>query len=933
MLKNILPSLLLSCMASGAVAATATPSQPVQPVTTTDQIIVKLKHSTRTSGVATQRMAVQAAVDTVGLGIHATYKRAMADGAHIIQLPAAMTLQEASDYATLLRVDPAVEYAEPDQLMFPDTDVMPNDSAFERQWHYGSPYLYPGSANLPAAWGETTGSANVVVAVVDTGVVNHTDLAPRLTGNHSSLAGYDFISRASTGNDGDGRDSDPSDPGDWISSADAASSDFSGCSTRNSSWHGTHVAGTIGAASNNAYGVSGVDWNAHLLVARTMGKCGGYLSDISDAIRWSAGETVNGITNPTPAHVINLSLGGSGTCGPTYQDAINAATARGAVVVTAAGNANTDVSNHRPANCQNVIAVTALAQNGSKASFANSGSLVDIGAPGTGILSTLDGGKTSPLHDNSYATYQGSSMATPHVSGVLALMLAANSHLTDGSIPPATRPSLLEQKLKAATRSFITGSGSDCTTTTCGSGALDAYRAVMAVKTPPVANAGANQSVQPGAGVTLLGNGTDSTPAGGISQYRWEQTAGTPVTLTGRDSATPMFVAPAEAGTLAFRLTVTNNVGLSSSSYTNVTVAAPLATCAPTSLALDGNATGRWDSECKSTHRSTNHRARYYTFTLDTAATITANLASTQQDAYLYLLQGNAMNGSILSFNDDSNGSTNAQIVYALPAGTYTLEATTYYAERDGEFSISLSATATPPQATCTFNSLTPGQTTTSQWENSCTSSHRGAAYYAGYYTFTLNAPAEVNIGLDSSQQDTYLYLLEGEGKQGNVLAFNDDSAGTSNSRIVRTLAAGTYTLEATTYHTARTGAFSINVALQNAVSPCTPTNLGIGQNTTGQWVSNCASSHRGSAYYAAYYTFTLAAPTEVNINLDSSQQDAYLYLLAGNGTQGNVIAFNDDSNGVSNSQITRSLAAGTYTLEATTYAAGRTGTFNIGVH
>lgn len=933
MLKNIFTSLILSSLTCGAVAATATatPPAPALSVSTTDQIIIKLKPSSTTS----PQQAVQVAVDAVGMGIHSTYKRTLANGALILQLPAPMTLPEARDYSTLLQADPNVEYAEPDQLMFVDSDVTPNDTAFSQQWHYAAPNLYPGSANLPAAWGETTGSANVVVAIVDTGVVNHRDLAPRLNGGTSTLAGYDFISRAVNGNDGDGRDSDPSDPGDWISSEDAASSNFTGCSLHNSSWHGTHVAGTIGAVSNNAIGVTGVDWNAHLLIARSVGKCGGYLSDIADAIRWSAGEPVNGIANPTPAHVINLSLGGNGACGATYQDAINAATARGAVVVAAAGNSNADVSDHRPANCENVIAVTALAQNGSKASFANSGARVDIGAPGVSVLSTLDGGKTSPLFDNAYATYQGSSMAAPHVSGVLALMLAANSHLTDGSIPAATRPSLLKQKLKAAARTFPIGTGSDCTTTTCGAGALDAYRAVMAVKTPPLANAGTNQTVLPGAGVTLMGVGTDNTPGGAISQYQWEQTAGTPVTLSDRTLANPTFVAPADAGTLAFRLTVTNNVGLSSSSYSNVTVAAPPSTsgCTPTNLTLGRDTIGHWNSDCVSAHRSVNHRARYYTFTLDTAATVTANLTSNQQDAYLYLLQGNGKDGAILSQNDDNNGSTDSQITYALPAGTYTLEATTYYASRDGDFTINVAVQVPPSQSSCTLNTLTAGQASSGQWQSTCASAHRGTNYYASYYTFTLNAPADVNLSLTSSQQDTYLFLLEGAGKQGNLLSFNDDSNGETNSRIVRKLPAGTYTLEATTYHPLRSGAFSINVAVSPEVPTCTPIPVTLGQSTSGQWTSSCVSVHRGNTYYAAYYTFTLTSPAEINMNLDSSQQDTYLYLLAGNDKQGTVITANDDSNGTSNSQITRSLAAGTYTLEATTYITGRTGAFTVRVH
>lgn len=930
MLKTILPGLLASCMASAAIADTVSPALPSPAPVTTDQIIVKLKPAAQTRRLSTPRQTVEAVIDGVGLGIHSTYQRPMADGAHVIQLPAPMTLQEARDYATVLGADPAVEYAEPDALMFPVADVLPNDSAYANQWQHTAPLVSLGATNLPAAWGETTGSGNVVVAVVDTGVVNHRDLAPRLVGGSPALAGYDFIAQAAFGNDGDGRDGNPSDPGDWISSEDTVSSSFSGCSVRNSSWHGTHVAGTIGAVSNNAEGVAGVDWNARLLIARTMGKCGGYLSDISDAIRWSAGEVVNGVSNPTPAKVINLSLGGSGACGPTYQDAINAARSHGSVLVTAAGNSNADVANHRPANCQDVIAVTAVAQDGSKASFANSGSLVDIAAPGVSILSTLDGGTTSPLNDNKYAYYKGTSMAAPHVSGVLALMLAANDHLTDGSIPSADVPGLLETKLKVSARAFASGTSSDCTTATCGTGMLDAYQAVMAVKTLPTVSAGANQTVQPGAGVTLHGVGTDTSPAGAITHYRWEQTAGTPVPLSDRNLAAPVFVAPADAGTLAFRLTVTNNVGLSSSSYTNVTVAAATVNCSPVSLALGGNASDQWVRDCASTHRSDRY-ARYYTFTLREPATIVADLGSTQ-DAYLYLLEGSTVTGNVLAYNDDSNGTTHSRIERQLRAGTYTLEATTYYTKREGAFNISLGRKDTPaPTNPCPLNPLAVGQSVSGQWSNACTSTHRGSNYYAGYYTFTLTSPADVTIDL-ASAQDTFLYLLAGNGTQGGVLSFNDDSNGTSHSRITRSLPAGTYTLDATTYLAARSGVFTLNMSVQTQTAACDPVNLPMGETVSGSWNASCVSIHRGSTYYAGYYTFTLAAPAAVTIDL-ASQQDTYLYLLQGNGSSGAVLAFNDDSNGVSNSQITRNLAAGTYTLEATTYSAVRTGTFTIRLH
>src|SRR5262249_18704579 len=140
---------------------------------------------------------------------------------------------------------------------------------------------------------------------------NHPDLAGRYVG------GYDFITNAQVANDGqfttatNDRDPDPSDPGDWITAAESASDFFAGCPIANSSWHGTHVAGTIGAASGNGTGVAGINWVSKILPARVLGKCGGYLSDIADAIQWSAGLSVPGVpNNPNPARVLNLSLGG-----------------------------------------------------------------------------------------------------------------------------------------------------------------------------------------------------------------------------------------------------------------------------------------------------------------------------------------------------------------------------------------------------------------------------------------------------------------------------------------------------------------------------------------------------------------------------------------------------------------------------------------------
>src|SRR5205823_4685517 len=201
--------------------------------------------------------------------------------------------------------------------------VVPNDTMYGQQWHY---FEARGGINLPPAWDVTTGSASLTVAVVDSGVVPHADLAGRL------VPGYDFISDASMSNDGDGRDADARDPGDY------------GCNGAASSWHGTHVAGTIGAASNNGAGVAGINWSSKILPVRVMGKCGGYTSDIVDGMRWAAGIAVIGVpANANPARVINLSLGSDGACSSAFQSAVNDVIARGTVVVAAAGNSNSDV--------------------------------------------------------------------------------------------------------------------------------------------------------------------------------------------------------------------------------------------------------------------------------------------------------------------------------------------------------------------------------------------------------------------------------------------------------------------------------------------------------------------------------------------------------------------------------------------------------------
>ncbi|KAF1013906.1 MAG: Extracellular basic protease [Stenotrophomonas maltophilia] len=307
------------------------------------------------------------------------------------------------------------------------------------------------------AWDKATGTG-VVVAVIDTGITNHPDL------NANILPGYDFISDTALARDGNGRDSNPNDEGDWYGNNECQP----GYPASNSSWHGTHVAGTVAAVTNNSIGVAGTAFNAKVVPVRVLGKCGGYTSEIADAIVWASGGSVSGVpANANPAEVINLSLGGGGSCSATYQNAINGAVGRGTTAVVAAANTNTNVSSSVPANCANVIAAAATTSAGARASFSNYGAGIDISAPGQGILSTLNTGTTVP-GSPTYASYNGTSMAAPHVAGVVALMQSV--------APSPLSPAQVETIIKNTARPLPGACSGGC-----GAGIIDADAAVTAV--------------------------------------------------------------------------------------------------------------------------------------------------------------------------------------------------------------------------------------------------------------------------------------------------------------------------------------------------------------------------------------------------------------------------------------------------------------------
>ncbi|TDF42138.1 peptidase S8 [Alteromonadaceae bacterium M269] len=352
-----------------------------------------------------------------------------------------------------------VLYVEEDKLMH--HMLQPNDPRYSDQRHY---FDQGTSINAPDAWDKATGQG-VIVAVLDTGYRPHADL------NDNILPGYDMISSTDISNDGNGRDSDARDTGDWTVDNQCEQ----GRRGTNSSWHGTHVAGTIAAETNNNRDVAGVAFNAKVVPVRVLGMCGGFTSDIADGIIWASGGSVAGVpNNANPAQVINMSLGGGGSCSQTYINAINTARSNGATVVVAAGNSNINASNAVPANCPGVLTVAATGPTGAKASYSNFGNVVDVAAPGGdissfgqagGVLSTLNAGTRAPGAD-SLAFYQGTSMATPHVAGIAALLY---------EVKPDATPDEIEAAIVSSAQPFP-GSCSQC-----GSGIADANAAIDAI--------------------------------------------------------------------------------------------------------------------------------------------------------------------------------------------------------------------------------------------------------------------------------------------------------------------------------------------------------------------------------------------------------------------------------------------------------------------
>lgn len=376
------------------------------------------------------------------LGVAPTQIFTMGDGqSQVYSLGEEVSLDEARARGAALVAEGFAARAEPDYRVR-RVSAPVNDPRWDDQWHLASVSATNYGIDVAGLWARTTGSASVVVAVLDSGITDHPDLNSRNipVAGHSYPYGYDMISSASASStsvdprDGDGRDPDPTDEGDWQDAGECGQQSGS----EHSSWHGTHVAGTIGAATNNGVGVAGVDQQARLIHVRVLAKCGGYMSDVADGIRWAAGLPVGDLPlNTHPARVINMSLGGIGACATVGQDAVTAAIAAGAILIAAAGNENVSASAFTPANCVGVITVAASTKGGARAAYSNYGARVDIAAPGGdesgSVLSTSNEGTTESASPD-YAGLFGTSMAAPHVAGVVALMLSLSPAFTGPEI-------------------------------------------------------------------------------------------------------------------------------------------------------------------------------------------------------------------------------------------------------------------------------------------------------------------------------------------------------------------------------------------------------------------------------------------------------------------------------------------------------------------
>src|SRR3569833_1188675 len=273
---------------------------------------------TQGRGATTQRVVETTASDVQSLAhrssVALSHSRRITSGLHLMQISSQG--ESAAAVEARLRAEPAVESVDVDERRYPHA-TQPNDPLFANQWYEQN--NQPSAIDAITAWDTTTGRSDIVIADLDTGIrPDHPALSAKL------LTGSDFITDSAVANDGNGRDADASDPGDWVTSADVATTKFKRCTVADSSWHGTRTAGILAGVANNSTGIAGISWGARVLPVRVLGKCGGTESDILAGMRWAAGLHVDGVPdNAHPAQIVNMSLGGTGACTSAQQIVIN----------------------------------------------------------------------------------------------------------------------------------------------------------------------------------------------------------------------------------------------------------------------------------------------------------------------------------------------------------------------------------------------------------------------------------------------------------------------------------------------------------------------------------------------------------------------------------------------------------------------------------
>ncbi|KPN21453.1 protease [Xanthomonas sp. Mitacek01] len=472
---------------------------PAPADTASDRIVIRYAevrmHSSDAAGklqvatAAIRRAGVERPVAT-GRAVKAlpalqvTHLRTTAVGFDVLRLSRSLSARHLDALVTELAADPAVASVHVERRMQASgvakapvsPQFTPNDEFFaSHQWHLAGS---AGAINVGEAWDRSTGEG-VVVAVLDTGILpEHPDFADNL------LPGYDFITDSFVSRrDSNDRVPGALDMGDWNPVVGEC---YTNSPALDSSWHGTHVAGTVAEATHNGIGGAGVAYNAQVLPVRVLGRCGGYPSDIADAIVWASGGEVDGVpANAHPAEVINLSLGGPGACDAQTQAAIDGAVSRGSTVVVAAGNYNDNAQNYSPANCDNVVVVGANRINGGRAFYSNFGARVDVSGPGGGgefdpgnggwngyvLQAGYDGATTPTSGQYLYTGLSGTSMAAPHVSGIAALVQSALAGQDRAPLTPAE----METLLKSSARPFNVAPPAN---TPIGVGIVDATRAL-----------------------------------------------------------------------------------------------------------------------------------------------------------------------------------------------------------------------------------------------------------------------------------------------------------------------------------------------------------------------------------------------------------------------------------------------------------------------